>query len=274
MPEEQGVAKFPDSGGALEDRAVLRNAVLFATTQRAFAGFRVLREPLENLDDLYRACLAVESFQQFVVSTEDLLSWFFVLKEWRPGTPDGSLLAGLDRIQVGAGRWTEPKALELLQTMTADDYRLMMRIPTSDELRTDGWDSQVINIIETAMAEQFNGIKRLVMKRSEMDRSRIRAYNKSKHGSLLFRLQHEGKQAVAFRWARGGYSDPAGIHLEQHLVLIDHQTIGKLLRDSIGMQAVLISLLTLVLWTRYGERIESAPWVRQAFHMLPTAVDS
>lgn len=274
MSEGGGVTKFPDSGGTLEDRAILRNAVLFTTTQRAFAGLRILREPLEHLDDLYRACLAVESFQQFVVSSEDLLGWFFALKEWNPGTPDGSLIAGLDRIQVGRHRWTEAKALELLQAMTAHDYRVMMRIPTSEELQTGGWDSQAIKTIETAMAAQLNGIKRLVVKRSEKDRSRVNAYNKAKHGFLAFPERYKGKQCIAFKWARGGYSDPAGIYLEQHLVLIDPQTIRMLLRDGIGMQAVLNSLLTLVLWTRYDERIESAPWVRQAFLMLPAAANA
>ena len=71
---------YPDNGELYEDRAVLRNAVKFTTAQRAYVYSRNLKE-LDTLGEEELSYLAVESFRQYVETTEDLLGWLFALTD-------------------------------------------------------------------------------------------------------------------------------------------------------------------------------------------------
>ncbi len=129
---------YPDSGSPYEDRAILRNAVQFATAQRAYAAQLLLERPLEDLawDEL--SFLVVEAFSQFVTSTEDTLGSLFALSEWRPGTVEGPLLAWLDRVQVGRGKHSEERDHKLLLEVDGDRFRRLTHMPPAL-----GWCDQV-----------------------------------------------------------------------------------------------------------------------------------
>ena len=92
---------YPDPGEPLEDKAILRNAVEFATTQRAWRAMQTLRQPLDTLTNLERAILGLEGFESMATSLEDIQGWNFVFQEWKPGTSEGGLFALLDKVQVG-----------------------------------------------------------------------------------------------------------------------------------------------------------------------------
>ena len=117
-----------DSGGPLEDRAILRNAAEFSSLQRSWRALETLKEPTYgHLDNRQRAMLAFEGFQAMMVSLEDLQAWLFILRDWKPGTSEGSLFALLDRVQVGrkigGADWSEDAALEFLESLTPATYR-------------------------------------------------------------------------------------------------------------------------------------------------------
>ena len=116
---------YPDNGQQLEDRAILRNAIVFTTAQRAFTAERLRREPLDQLDKYVQAFLAVDAFTQYVLSLEDALGWLFVLRDWQPGTVEGGFFALLDNVQVGRkirkNNWTEDAALTLVIPILSDE---------------------------------------------------------------------------------------------------------------------------------------------------------
>ena len=82
---------FPeDSGGPLEDRAILRNAAEFSCLQRVWRALETLKEPTyEHLDNRQRAMLAFEGFQAMMVSLENFQAWLFILRDWKSGTSEG-----------------------------------------------------------------------------------------------------------------------------------------------------------------------------------------
>ena len=135
---------YPDgSGGLLGDRGILRNAVQFSTPQRAWRTLETLGQPsFQHLGNRQRAMLALEGFQAMMVSLEDLQAWLFVLRDWQPGTSQGSLFALLDRVQVGRQRgdadWREEAALEFLDSLTPATYRELVRLPADEELLVAG----------------------------------------------------------------------------------------------------------------------------------------
>ena len=92
---------YPDVGHTLEDQAILINAVEFSTPHRARRALQTLKESsFDHLDNRQRASLAIEGFQDMMVSLEDLQAWLFVLRDWKPGTAEGSIYAQLDRVRV------------------------------------------------------------------------------------------------------------------------------------------------------------------------------
>lgn len=261
---------YPDNGRQLEDRAILRNAIVFTTAQRAFTAERLRREPLDQLDRYVRAFLAVDAFTQFVLSLEDGLGWFFVLRDWQPGTVEGGLFALLDKVQVGRkigkNDWTEDAALELVESLDPDSYRRLVHLPSTQELLDAGWSPEETDAIEKAMEHQLEGFQTLIERRADKKRAYVRAYNKSKHMLLgILNERRHGKLEVGLFTSTIGYNDPRGIDLGGAILECEPEDILRNATFAIQVQAVLNAILTLILWTRYGERIESQQWVRDIY---------
>ena len=159
---------YPEgSGGLLEDRAILRNAVEFSTLQRSWRAIETLREPTYgHLDNRQRAMLAFEGFQAMMVSLEDSQAWLFILRDWEPGTSEGSLFALLDKVQVGRKMggydWTEDAALELLDSLTTEKYRQLVHLSGSTDLLAAGWSQELVANVDAAMKSQLVGFKRAI----------------------------------------------------------------------------------------------------------------
>lgn len=65
---------------------MLRNAIHFTTGQRAFPAFALLNQPFGELEERALPFLAVDAFSAEMTSTEDVFGWFFVLRDWKPGS--------------------------------------------------------------------------------------------------------------------------------------------------------------------------------------------
>ena len=91
---------YPDSGSRFEDASILRNAIYFSTSERAYSTELILQQPL-NVNQRTLSFLVVKAFEEFMTSTEDLIGWLFALQEWQPGNAEFSLLILLNKIQVG-----------------------------------------------------------------------------------------------------------------------------------------------------------------------------
>ncbi len=216
---------------------------------------------------------AVDAFAQYVVSLEDMLGWLLVLRDWLPGTPDRSLFALLDTVQVGRRTkevdWTEENAMELLDSLTAETFRQLIHLPTSAELLSAGWESEYVNALEKAMPHLLDGFKEGCQRRTDKNRALVRGYNKSKHMMLgILRRGEESNLEVALLTSEFGWTDlKKGIYLAGNIVTSKESVIQTHLYWVIQMQAVLNSMLTGLLWTRYGERIDSPKWAVDASNL-------
>lgn len=260
----QNSLRYPDSGGMYEDRSILRNAVLFTTAQRAYVAGKILVLPLDELPPEQLAFLAVEAFGQYVVTLEDSIGWLLVFRNWNPGTPDGSLFAQLDQVNVNPT--TEEKLRELLESLDPDGYRRLVHMPSSEELADSGWPGADVEKVNIAMEEQLTGHQRLMERRLRKERATVRAYNKSKHMGLGLLGRIDGELQVRLLTSETGYNDPVvGVRLGGAILRCDAGEIRDRAVQTIQMQAVLNDLLRTLLWVRFGEFLEPPEWVSEAY---------
>ena len=255
--------RYPDNGEFYEDRSVLRNAVIFTTAQRAYAAKRILKEPLDHLDDFGRAFLSVDSFAQFVVSTEDYVGWLDVLCSWEPGTAHHSLYALLDNVNVVKS--TESHLLDRLKSMDAAQFAALCHVPSSKDLKDAGWDNDKVDLTVKMMEAQHKGGIEILEQRATKNRAMITAHNKSKHMLLGMYSVHEHKPVVLLRKSATGYSNQGkGIWMEGTDIDCEIEDIRRRCFDSIQIQVVLNELLRLLLDIRFGEELPPRIWVAES----------
>lgn len=259
---------YPDSKGRYDDRNVLGNAVVFTTAQRARAGARILNEPFERLTDLELAFVAVDAFQQWVQSSEDALGWLFVLRDWKPGTVDGSLFALLDSVRIGRKPWAEQDALSMLEGMNVAAFRSVAHLPSNAALRRLGWPEDLVKRVEPSLTAQLDGFRRIAEKRARGDRALVRAYNKSKHHLLAMLVLRERGLEVDLKTATSGYKNPTAITLTGAELQTDAQRTRQRAREILQMQSVLNSMLAMILRARYGESLSTPGWVVSTHRQL------
>lgn len=259
---------YPDEGHMIGDRSVLRNAILFTTSMRAYAANRIIAEVARTSNEYELTYLGVDAFSQYVLSLEDLLGWLFVLKDWAPGTADRCLFALLDTVQVGSRQWTEEKAIELLESLDAESFRQLVHLPTSSQLRDYGLQEKYINKLDKAMPHQLAGFREGSLRRASKNRAIVRAYNKSKHMLLgVVVRDEEGKLNVHLLTSETGYQDrEKGIGLAGAIVSSQKTAIQTHVDWVLQTQGVLNTLLGSILYTRFGEWIDSSKWVWDAFN--------
>ena len=183
---------------------------------------------------------------------------------------DGALFALLDKVQVGRkigkSDWTEGAALQLVKSLDPDSYRRLVHLPTTQELLDAGWPEEQTNNIEQAMKHQLEGFQTLIERRADRNRAYVRAYNKSKHMLLgILDQGSHGKLEVGLFTSTTGYNDPQGIGLAGAILECEPEDILRNATFAIQVQAILNSILTLILWTRYDEAIPSPQWVRDIY---------
>jgi hypothetical protein len=256
---------YPDNGNPLEDASVLRNAIYYSTSQRAFTVEILLRQPLgANQETLNYTALT--AFESFMVSTEDLLGWLFTLKEWQPGTPDKSLFILLDSIQVGRDRHTEEKAIAILEGLDSEGFRRLLHIPKDEQLISSGLSKEFVDNIQNSLSFKLAGWIKLAQARQEQRRGRVGMFNKVKHHLLVFPTKQGNKNELFIPYNIHIEGTPPSIHLGRGSITADANTIRQLAGDAVAAQAVLHDTLAIILISRYGERRYQAPaWVIRAY---------
>ena len=230
--------KYPDYGGRYDDPHILRNAIEFTTAQRAYRAHQIIFSiQLEQINPFERALLAVEGFQNYVVTLEDVQGWLYVFKEWTPGRVDKSLLALLDTVEVGGRGWSESEALALLRSIDCDGYRRLVHVPTSEELRALDWSEEMIEVVAKSMAAQHRDLPRSIELRDENDRNLVKGYNKAKHMLLgLLIPEPDEKYIVGLYTAKGhGIKAYQGDRIElegAELLCEPEDSLAKMLQSS------------------------------------------
>lgn len=254
---------YADTGGLYEDASILRNAVYFTTAQRAFSASLILAQPLDHLDSRLLAFLAVEAFCAEMTATEDVLGWIFVLKDWAPGDPSKCLLRQLDKVNVGPNE--EKHALQLLDQLDPDGLRELLHIPTDAHPAAASLPINIRDRINTAIPAILQGLKRVAWLRKRDDRGYVVAFNKLKHQLLALHTGVRGRNEVLVPKWLGMKED--GIHLRNAWIESSPKNIRLMASRAIGMQAVLNSILGLILLIRFGHQYESPHWTIAALDL-------
>ena len=258
-----GSLRYPDNGELLEDASILRNAVYFATAQRASVGYRILDrlvDPTDEPSSDLLSFLAVDAFTAEMSSTEDLLGWLFVLRDWQPGDPRKSLFPLLDYVQVGRGEYSEQKARKLLDSLDAHTFRSLIHVPTDEELEGNGFSLKVRGRIDDSMAANLESFKRLVNMRQRENRGYVVAFNKLKHLLLAIPTNARGRPEVLVPGRVKFDQDSKSIGIQTLWISCDPPSIRILASRAVIAQAVLNSILGIILWIRYGVVYESPRW--------------
>lgn len=262
---ELSSARYPDAGHPLEDAAILRNAVYFASEQRAFGAYSLINQPFKRLKEKDLGYLAVDAFKAEMTSTEDVLGWLFVLRDWRPGSAETSLFVLLDKVRVGVPPWTEDAAATLLDGIDPDSLRELLHIPKEEEMAAAGFSQEITTAVTTSIESNLHGLKRLVDLRRGDKRARVRAYNKLKHMLLAMPEQAEEKRWVVVPELMS--FDGKEIHLQTVRIEASERNIQLMASRAIVAQAVLNSLLGMILWMRFGEPYSSPRWAVEALDL-------
>jgi hypothetical protein len=226
---------------------------------------------LENFNADGLSCSVLNAYNAEMTAMEDFLGWIFVFRDWKPGTPNGSLFAQLGRVHVGQDPYSEINAEKLLGSLDEGGLRRLLHVPSDAELELDGFDEDLRNAIAMSLSANFEGLKRITNRRIESDRGFVVAFNNVKHLPLAFPTQERGKPEVLVpRWlkkhpsGRPFVTQLDGIHLQNFWLEASVDNIRLLANRAIIGQAVLNALLGLVLWTRFGEPYETPLWAVHA----------
>jgi hypothetical protein len=255
---------YPDSGNRLEDASVLRNAVYFSTRERANS-IELISQQLQQTDKSALIFFTVKAFEEFMISTEDLMGWLFALKEWQPGTAEFSLLILLNKIQIGKSGYEEKRAVSLLSSLDGEGFRKLCHIPDKNELINSGMTIVQAEKIINSMSRKLEGWLILSKVREEQNRGRVRMFNKLKHHMLAFPTEERNKNEI---WV------PTSIRLDkannrvgiaQGWLEVSDNMFKKLVGNAITAQAVLHNTLAIILVTRYGEKYVVPDWVKKVY---------
>lgn len=262
MPEDR------DEG----DRALLRNAVKFTTFHRAFAARQLLLPNLGDAPATVRRILALEAFQQYMLTAEDTLTWICAILEWEPhGAPDTSILAKLDTIQIGRSRrgdYSESTLLAKFDQLSVAEFRAGLKVPPDDQLhgRTD-FPPSIEFPLDGPIGAWLAGLRRIVKGRLDQNRALVRAYNKAKHGLLgIFDTDLEGNPAVILLTAPNGYAAEP-IKMNRTFVRALPIDIERRVNWTVAIAAVLQSILAFILGVHFAEWIETPSWATDALSL-------
>jgi len=175
----------------------------------------LLELPFDKLTDDGLAFAAIDAFCAEVTTSEDLLGWLFVLRDWRPGTPEGCLFALLDKVQVGVGAWSETAAKDLLESLDEDGLRKIMHVPTDQELTANGFEAGLREAVTRSISAHLGGLMRVAQRRLEGGRGYVVSFNKLKHLLLALPTRERGKYEVLVpHWLT---KDPTGKPFDIHV---------------------------------------------------------
>lgn len=241
------------------DRLLLYNAASFMTAQRAFIVRLMLPTNLSALADQTRAYLALQAFEQYMLAGEDTLHWIFALLDWEPEGPlDTSLLARVDRVTIGVGKYQESSLIVRLDGMSPAEFGHQLKIPATVDI------PERVAFHDDYLRHWQEGVKRIAKRRLDDDRIYVRAYNKTKHGLLaVYNAEGTGGPSVDLLTASDYSTVPVPLRRVSVRALpldIEQRVIWTL-----QMQAVLQGILTMVLGAHFGEWVATPRWAQDVF---------
>lgn len=252
---------YPDFGNPLEDASVLRNAVQFSTTFRAFSAQSILQQPL-GVDKRTMAFLVLKAFEEFMTSTEDLLGWLFTLKEWQPGTAEFSIVRLLDNIQIVPKQ--EADAVALLSRLDEQEFRQLIHVPDRRALLASGMSVELVDTIDTSIGPKLEGWRKIARIRLEGERGRVRAFNKLKHHMLAFYSPLQKDEIFIPSDIRLDRAQNI-VKLKSANIEVSANMVRQFATDARMAQAVLWDTLALILMTRFNEKHDPPSWVISAY---------
>lgn len=257
--------KYPEDEHPLDDANILRSTVYFGTAQRAYSAQRILEAPLDKLPSHARAYLAVDAFMAEMTGSEDLLGWVLVLTDWRPGTFETCLARLVDKVNVNDK--SELRAEELLLSLDASALRALFHIPDDQDLAATGFSEAFREQVRTAIPAHLSGLKAMVEGRRRDNRGYVVAFNKLKH--MLFATPMlVGDQIRVIVPSFHDYDRNANsVKLRTVSIGCEAEDIRLLASRAVIAQAVLNSLLGVILITRYGEPYKTPPWCKDALEL-------
>ncbi len=168
-------------------------------------------------------------------------------------------MANLDSIQVGRGKYDEQHAIEFLSSLDAPGLRGVLHTPADEVLRNAGLGDDLIAKLERSFPHRLDGLHRIANQRVEANRTRVEAFNKFKHMLLAFPAREsESKHVVQLVKGRGYRQGE--IHLNTLTLEVSATNIENMASNALAMQVWLWDVLAIILWVRFGERLDPPAW--------------
>ena len=235
----------------------------FTIPQRAYVADSLLHRPYETMTPNLVAFNTLEAFGAEMTAMEDTLGWMFALRDWHPGTAANCLMANLDTIQVGRGSYDETHAVEFLSSLDGERLREVLHIPGDATLRAAGLGEDLVAKVGPSLPHKLDGLHRVAKRRAEANRTRVEAFNKLKHMLIAFPARDSASKPVV-QLIRGRGYRRGEIHLNTLTLEVSAQNIYDMAGNALAMQTLLWDTLALVLWVRFGERIDPPEWATHA----------
>jgi hypothetical protein len=257
---------YPEENFFLADRQTLEQLLTMASAQRAWSAYRLLElVEDESLSSAQLRFAAIEAFALEVQASEDILSWFLAIYRWIPGTLERSLFYNRDHVKIEKNE--ENRILRLLEC-NDDEFRKRMHIPSEYQLTRCGFSEDLITDVMRSSAAWRDGLRRTVLFRQELDRARVRAFNKYKHSLLVFDVSAEGPTSRITFPSMDVAQDRLSANLRSSVNIdVTRETVRIMASRSIAAQVFLFEVATTLLRFRFNREPQIPVWARLALEL-------
>lgn len=128
-------------------------------------------------------------------------------------------------------------------------------------------DQRRIDLVPTALKSQIQGFRNIIDRRTRRARALVRAYNKSKHIHLALLTGAGEDMQVALLTSETGYTDPRGIGLAGQILRVQPSRIREYATWSLQTHMTLFAIQSMILETRYGEKLSTPRWFAAALEL-------
>ena len=257
--------KSSDYEKVFNNEALLKNAVEFTTSLRAFMAMVPPLDVLKKMNQVQLDYLAVHAFSEFVTATEDVLGWIEALRKWKP-SEDFSLYHLLDKINV------DPKLEKKLDTYLAglepEELRAILHLPTNSVLLGRSWPQTTIDALDKSLPKKIEGFRNVLEERSKNARSIVKGFNKTKHMLFAFPINRPSGRHILLPTEKlvSEKNDPKPLYSIDGVII---ETTPEYIRGRSNVarvsQAVLCDTLLLVLNCLYENEYQPPAWMQVVF---------
>lgn len=169
----------------LTDREFLEEYVTFAVWQPAIFSVWLTNQLSESGG--FNKAAAIQIYLNFEIALEMLGMWYFALREWVPGQT--SLAYTFAKIEISSRkehRHNVDEALASMASLQAEQLLAELKQPDDGQLRQRGWSEEELRERQEVAANLAELLKRAFKNRVGSNADLVRAYNKLKHGIIVF----------------------------------------------------------------------------------------